>query len=283
MSALTPERQLVISPSLAATIGLEEAVLLQVLADASQFSTGNRQHGHIWHDWVQLGLAEMLPFWDQSQLQRVLNSLRDKGVIELSGSRYALHQSGANTRHRSSAAPNNNAAARPATAGATPLTNHWQPGEDLLELLARNHSIPKTFTLAQLEDFKLYWQDRGQVSHSWSSKFRQHVLKEWRHHQSRQPVADNNLQGSWRPSADAMEILVRAGITSDFIEDAIPEFVLYWQERGDASTTWNSKFIAHIRRQWAKYNQTLVLDYEPRPLPADWQRRCVRYFAASEH
>ena len=51
----------------------------------------------------------------------------------------------------------------------------------------------------------------------------------------------------------------------------MPEFILYWRERGEASSSWNSKFVAHIRRQWAIFTKTLELDYEPREIAANWQ------------
>jgi hypothetical protein len=79
------------------------------------------------------------------------------------------------------------------------------------------------------------------------------------------------LAADWHPSEDAVQILVRTGVTPEFIDEAIPEFVLYWRERGDALKTWNSKFIAHIRRQWARYSSAVAQEAEPRLLPADWQ------------
>jgi len=84
-------------------------------------------------------------------------------------------------------------------------------------------------------------------------------------------VQSNALNSGWHPSQDALEILHRADVNPDFITDAIPEFVLYWRERGEAHSTWNSKFIAHIRRQWAIYTKTMELDYEPREIAANWQ------------
>ena len=275
MSSLIPERQLVISPSLAATIGLEEATLLQVLSDASQFLSGQPQQGYVWFDWLQMDLDNLLPFWDQTTRQRVFNSLRDKGIILINGSRFAMNEANStnNTSSHTAELKSQLVTKKLNRRGASPMTQNWQPDEDLLQLLKMNHRIPTDFALQQREDFVLYWCERGQVSHSWSSKFRQHVLKEWRHHQSREASqqANNSLTTEWQPSDDAIEILTRAGISRDFIEDAVPEFVLYWRERGEASGTWNSRFIAHIRRQWAKYNQTLILDYEPRPIEADWQ------------
>lgn len=291
MSSLIPERQLVISPSLAATIGLEESVLLQVLNDVCQFAHGERRGQQHWFNLDLATLLRQLPFWNSDDLQRIAASLRDKGIILLETPptrhparlSFAMNEAGSQPAARARPAPTEPAPGpRPARPqrpprGANLLAENWQPDEELLQLLALNHGIPREFCLQQLEDFLLYWRDRQQVSHSWPSKFRQHVLREWRFHQGREAAARTREQSTsdidrgWQPSVDAMEILLRAGISRDFIEDAVPEFVLYWSERGEACGTWNSKFIAHIRRQWARYTAALQNDYEPRPIAANWQ------------
>ena len=74
---------------------------------------------------------------------------------------------------------------------------------------------------------------------------------------------------SMRP--DAIEILARAGVDRGFIDDSVPEFVLYWRERGELSSTWDSKFLQHVRRQWAIFTAKLANDPTPRSITADWQ------------
>lgn len=280
MSSLIPERPLIISPSLATTIGLEEAVLLQVLNDCMEYSQGSQQHGYQWFTLNRNDLQKYLPFWDLNELQRICQSLKDKGIILIESAPLTQNQQfrfAMNEQSQATEPSPQQTVATPTKKSANLLADNWQPDEDLLQLITMNHNIPRDFALQQREDFVLYWRDRQQVSHSWSSKFRQHVLKEWRFHQSRQATANNqqalsnDINQQWQPSPDALEILYRTGITADFIEDSIPEFVLYWRERGEAHSTWNSKFIAHIRRQWAQFNKTMELDYEPREIPANWQ------------
>lgn len=297
MSSLTPERLIAISPSLATTIGLEETVMLQVLTDISAFNQGQDRNGYLWFNISTEQLQQLLPFWNTEELQRIGENLQQKGVILLNP--VAIQQCGflsfamneepqakvavtaattVSTTNKIADEPiantQGNHVSQPK--GAELLAANWKPSEDLLQLLSLNHNIPSEFALSQLEDFLLYWRDRQQVSHSWPSKFRQHVLKEWRFHQSREAATQQithskDINNSWRPSQDAIDILLRADVNSDFIDDAVPEFVLYWSERGQASNTWNSKFIAHIRRQWAQYNKTMELDYEPREISASWQ------------
>ena len=79
------------------------------------------------------------------------------------------------------------------------------------------------------------------------------------------------LSDNWQPSADALEILDRAGINRAFIDDAVPEFVLYWSERNPREKALNSKFIQHIKRQWARYTSALSHDTEPQRIPTNWQ------------
>ena len=164
----------------------------------------------------------------------------------------------------------------PTRRSAATLPVHWAPSEDLLQLLALNHNIPRQFALDQLEDFIFYWRERGETSHAWENKFRQHVINNWRRAQQEQAEAfrqpDNSkLDNQWRPSLDAMEIMARSGIDRDFIEQAIPEFILYWRERGQAPRELNSKFIQHIRIQWAKYSSSLEHSTEPKRIADDWQ------------
>lgn len=282
MSSLIPERPLVISPSLATTIGLEEAVLLQVLNDVAMLGNSQHRQGYQWYRIANAELYRLLPFWQPAELLRISQRLAEKGIILIDNSttesahhfHFAMNEPDQQRRPPARTQPH--ADPRPASRSATLLSRSWQPDEDLLQLLALNHNIPRDFALQQLEDFVLYWCDRQQVSHSWPSKFRQHVLKEWRFNQSQQaaarpPEPSQDITRQWQPSPDALEILQRADVSQEFIDDAIPEFVLYWRERGEAHSTWNSKFIAHIRRQWARYTKTMELDYEPREITANWQ------------
>ena len=118
-----------------------------------------------------------------------------------------------------------------------------------------------------------YWRDRRQARFSWGNAFYKHVLKEWRHEQTRKGARElaSTMSPQWLPSADALEILGNVGISHSFIEDAIPEFVLYWRERGVVHGAWNTKFIEHIRRQWAKYTASFGLDDTPRRIADGWQ------------
>ncbi len=149
----------------------------------------------------------------------------------------------------------------------------WEPEPEVIRQLAQ-YNIPSEFISAQLPEFITYWTERNEPKFSWGSKFIKHVLRLWREQQTEtaKRSQQSSMNHDWQPSKDAMEILTRqAGINGNFVEDAIPEFILYWMERGDASNTWNSRFIMHVKRQWARFTTTMENDSEPRALPADWQ------------
>ena len=166
------------------------------------------------------------------------------------------------------------AVGRPSVAvGATLIAPHWQPDAEILARITQ-HNIPKHFIREQLPEFVTFWRESGEAHRSWGAKFHQHVLHQWRQRETftAQKDAEVAMSHEWRPSPDAMDVLVRhAAIHPQFIEDAIPEFILYWAERGERSRTWNTKFIQHIRRQWARYTSALEHDTEPRRIPDNWQ------------
>ncbi len=301
-SSFIPERQLVFSPALAQTIGLEEAILLQHLNELFNHRQSEQRRGFDWLSVERDWLLETLPFWSPVDLHRISRSLADKGIILIDSAPlhdadrlvFALKES--RTRGQGSVAPQHNAstvATETKRYTGTPAPNErqtqheaargragligpgWTPTEDLLQLLALNHGITRQFALEQLEDFVYYWMERGEVSHAWENKFRQHVLSRWRHSEQAQAERfsqpEPKITDNWRPSADALEILEKSGIHRNFVDDAVPEFVLYWRERNPQEKALNSKFIQHIRRQWDRLQSAQIHDTEPRRIPANWQ------------
>ena len=166
-----------------------------------------------------------------------------------------------------------------------PLDQQWQPAADTLQRLEQ-HGIPSAFTWSQLDAFRLTGIEQGNNRNDWNTRFFRHVKSQWVYAQNdaqrfqRQaertafhPTQDDAspIQYQWQPSQDALEILQRAGIDPQFIQDAVAEFVLYWSERGDAHKTWNSKFIQHIRQQWARYSAAVEHASTPTIIAHDWQ------------
>lgn len=274
--SLIPEKPLVISPSLAATIGLEEAVLLQVLGEFMSHHDAETQGSFQWLTVSAAQLQKLTPFWQTEDLQRISFSLRDKGVLLIASAplseshelRFAFNERGEQSR-----APMPALAPSPSRTASKTISPDWRPEEDVVRQLAQ-YNIPRDFCSAQIPEFVTYWSERGEPRYSWGSRFIKHVLRLWREQQTEDARRGQEaaMCREWRPSRDAVEILTRqAGINGNFVEDAIPEFVLYWMERGECSSTWNSRFIMHVKRQWARFSSAMEHDTLPRPLAADWR------------
>ncbi|MCC7516265.1 MAG: hypothetical protein IT470_02880 [Pseudomonadales bacterium] len=272
-SSLLPERPLVILPSLAATIGLEEAVMLSVV---HELFVHRAQAGWLTVD--ESLVATSMPFWQPQDIQRVVTSLRDKGVLQLRSAPYlssGVLEVGFGEEKAASSAKKSSVKTPRAVAQtglATLVAPTWQPDAESVRQLTQLGVAPE-FIAQQVPEFVRYWQERGEAHHAWGNRFLKHVQRLWREHELhgarlRQNVA---MSSEWRPGPDAVEILERSGVTREFIHDSVPEFVLYWRERGDMSTTWDSKFLQHVRHQWAVFTAKLVNDPTPRPISADWQ------------
>jgi hypothetical protein len=181
-----------------------------------------------------------------------------------------------------------------------PMEQQWQPTRDGLNRL-QQHGIPDSYSLSKLDEFILQAQENGNNRNDWNTQFFRFIKKHWVYtqtdaHKKQQRMAEksafntSNAQApdrqerfqaqreeagpiaqQWQPSLDAQQILQRAGIDPQFIQDSVPEFVLYWQERGDAHKTWNTKFIQHLRQQWARYSSSLEHSSIPTRISDDWQ------------
>jgi hypothetical protein len=73
----------------------------------------------------------------------------------------------------------------------------------------------------------------------------------------------------WRPSADTVTRLGQHNIPKSFAEDLVPEFVLYWAERGTTALAWQNKFYQHAIRKWREY-EAIGDDRPPERMPQDW-------------
>lgn len=291
-SSLIPERPLLISPSLAATIGLEEACMLGILADLANFLPLMTANGREWLEVDEQWATRLMPFWTDYDIQRISRCLHEKGIVQLASAPF-MESRRLTLTFDTTTSPQPGTPLAPAIGqGANLIPPHWQPDQELLRQIAQ-YNIPQEFVRQQLPEFVTYWRERGETSHSWGAKFLKDVLHKWRNYETqnaRQQREDSERQArerdadflkrdqeiamhsQWRPSRDALEVLVKhAGINLAFVEDSIPEFVVYWQERGEVGRTWNSKFIQHVKRQWLRYSSALEHDTEPRRIPENWQ------------
>lgn len=254
-SQFIPERYCTFSAQLAATIGLEEAVLLQGLSH--QLDRNSEQTGTI----SVPALAAEFPFWDRIKLNQLLQRLVDLGIIAAAPT---SDPSVWSTRRQ-----------EPASAAKPENTQAWRPSEHVIDLLNLNHGLTRHYILSQLKTF-----DHSGDPKTYDSRFRQHVLSEWRHSQ-KHPAFDikepPKFDNQWQPSSDAQEILARAEIPASFYDSIRPEFILYWKERGGAPKDINSKFIQFVRQRWVRHENSLQHSTLPERLVPRWQPNAAVY------
>ncbi len=287
-TSLIPERPLLISPTLAATIGLEEAVLLHVVSElVLQHPPVVRQQRR----YAELNdetLIAALPFWALPDIKRVQKSLQDLGLLlvepvagradscllainqQLSGKATAA----AETRSRAPVAntPFQNTPVASKSGVATRISPNWQPDITVFQQCSQRN-IPRDFIEKELPNFIMNHSERGKTEYSWSQVFFKWLVVGWEKQRSQQStrVLESTMSPDWQPSDDAVSILEHGGISLGFIEEAVPEFVLYWREKGTSGSEWNSRFIAHVRRQWERYAHATEHDNTPRPIPRDFK------------
>jgi len=309
---LISEKMITLSPTLAATIGLEEAVMLTWLND--MMLSANTTPLQLSNDVVR----RQLPFWNDQQIRLAIRSLHEKGLIQLQSALFpddeclvvSFNNGNAEASEIPSQAIANQAVNSQITdtnsqpASNQPVSSQWTPAASTLSRL-QQHGVPDSFCWANMDAFILQAQEKGRGRNDWNTQFFRYMKKQWVYQQSdafqerkklesevsfptgqaannrsadphqrfqmAQPAQPQSMAGQWAPSEDAIQILQRSGIKPDFIQDAIAEFVLYWQERGDAHNTWNTKFIQHVRTQWARYSSSLEHSTTPTRITEQWQ------------
>lgn len=60
------------------------------------------------------------------------------------------------------------------------------------------------------------------------------------------------ISAHWQPSQAALDILRQQSIPEDFAHQCVPEFRLYWTERGEKRPGWDASFVNSVKRSWDK-------------------------------
>ena len=256
--SLIPDRQLTFSPELAATIGLEEAVLLQEL--------GIRLSDSQWTPYDLSMLQQSLPFWSADHILLLIKRLVDLGIL-LQAAQGPANQLMLRVAASSSIQPSPPAAENRSVTHREPST--WEPSAALIDLLTLNHGIPEHIVRQAQQSFM---PNSGRET---DTQFRQHVLARWRQQPSQRHAFEVQTPvpfgRNWQPSEDALEILLQAGIDAGFAESVRAEFVLYWTERGGAPKEINSRFVEHVRRRWLRHTSQMHHSTEPTRITRHWQ------------
>ena len=211
---MIPEKVLVVSPALAETLGLEEALLYQLLTELALLGGQPLQL-------TEEHRRRLLPFWSATQLTSVLRRLQAQGLLNAAGSapwKVTLVDLDNNEAPASESQPEPAPAATTETqaeplnrvpvygmndarrrnqmeddlaylrpeqpaqesvrAERTRMHAEWEPSEDFPRLLSF-HDIPLTFALSELAKFRQYYQDKDRAEYSWDVRFLNWVQRAW--------------------------------------------------------------------------------------------------------
>ena len=117
----------------------------------------------------------------------------------------------------------------------------------LLALIKYRTSLVKE--VLKLKEFKIYWIERGQKKNNWNTTFIDFIRREWAKEVNSNKVLPHSINENWYPDDDVFDILNLSEISKDSALKYLKEFILYWKDKGVAFTTWNSKFIDHVKRR----------------------------------
>lgn len=248
------------SKDAAKTLGLSEAVVLETIK--TKIQSQNNQ-------FIELDsvLKETI-FWDEKKTITLISKLQLRGLVNFDKDNKRISLVLSKKKIKDTNVDKKGFGERTESF----MEKNWEPDAALIDQ-ASEYGISKSFVLSQLDDFIHLHREKSDTSYSWGVKFLRFVIKKWRS----QEISDikqlkrKPIDQSWQPDEEAIEILTKAGINKEFIKNEIPEFILYWSEKGDVSDTWNSKFIGQVRRQWAKTQHLIDNSELPEPISSDWK------------
>ena len=228
LSRLKDYDKISFSREVAETLGLESAIILEY-CKSKKINFSN----HI-KDLIDI-VKKDLPFIDHKITEISINKLVNYKLIPK--------------------ADNNNKAAnykiqspRINNAYKTKIDPEWVPSEEALEILKMSQ-VSDEFHKNKLREFRLYWQERGQERNNWNTSFIDYIRREWAKDQSSNKGLPFSISSDWVPSEDVYDILELSDIKKESAIKYLREFILYWKENGAAFSTWNSKFIEHVKRR----------------------------------
>ena len=238
------DSKITFSKEIASTLGLEEAILVEFLKSSKTDKPVSFNQ-----------ISQELNFWNKEKLTLLLENLLKVGLISNVMHQGSMHFIFKKTNQKIE----------------LNTENKWIPDKEVLDQITE-YGIPEDFANLQIDDFKKLSEEKNETSNNWGIKFLRFVIKKWRFKEAEdnkkkktKPIAKD-----WAPDDDAIEILIKSGVNEEFINKEIAEFILYWSERKEESDIWNSKFIAHIRRQWGRFKDVKENDNLPSKMTSEW-------------
>lgn len=75
----------------------------------------------------------------------------------------------------------------------------------------------------------------------------------------------------WQPSDESIERIGQTGVDREFALSLVPEFIIYWRERGDRHHGWSAKFYSHCLHEYRRHEIALATGRTFGVMTADWE------------
>ncbi|TXR54311.1 DnaT-like ssDNA-binding domain-containing protein [Reinekea thalattae] len=236
-----------VSPIIAQTIGLEEALLLQLLQDASAYQSSNPV---LFSDQQR---SQFLPFWSERQFELVLQRLSSLSLIQVTGRQpwhirleaidfssnqptttspqHLANDSGLNSQSRSDNQHRSNEQHR--QAAAFDKTEQITPADHqpLPVYVSNNDAINEARRRNQLEDDLSY-------------------LKSYEQPAAKTPNRRSRMHSQWEPSADFPQLIAFHDIPFEFALSELAKFRQYYASKDRTEISWDVRFLNWVQRAW---------------------------------
>ena len=92
-----------------------------------------------------------------------------------------------------------------------------------------------------------------------NSKFIQYARQKMAHHDNglQHTTIPQQIAADFQPNEAVYETLAMAGVDRAYASSLVGEFVLYWRDSKQVHTSWNSKFLQHVKFQYQRQQEQL--------------------------
>ena len=231
------------SKEIAETIGLEEAIIFELIKSNSIKRASFKQ------------LKKNLTFLSEKKIIGALDKLEKLNLIEKSRDYYSLKIIKTRSVSRSFLQKNHQSSfLREIIFQAKQLGVKKKTVKDNLEKIKKDISSNRKESLVRDDILKFLIMEQNKLNRT-----------------AYLPNKKITIEKTWNPNVDALSILKSSGVSEEFINNSIPEFILYWREKNFKSDSWNSLFVSHVRKEWAKFTHKINDKNKPQLMTDDWK------------
>ncbi|RTE65988.1 hypothetical protein EH243_09910 [Amphritea opalescens] len=253
MSFRFPEKPVLFYPSLARTVGSDEAILLAIYHDYIQLHGLPDKSGVASAVLSRSEWLSLTSFWDEDKLAMVTSSLVSQGYIQASfghGRAIKLALVDADqTMSQPAAADFSAEASAPETVTVQELPVVEQPPERNEISRRVQQAQPRRLGPAPTFGGSIGWSKSRQVTPSRQTTPENDFASRLNEIEEKNQKLHAMFLG-WTPSRTLLDMLPRHNIPEPFADQLLDEFILYWLDKDRKESNWDQKFLAWVKREW---------------------------------